>query len=586
MPRKKREAPIAAVGKDEVASMLEELSVMLEILGANPFRCRAYANAARILEGLSGNLGEMVETGSLLEIKGIGKGLFEDIAAALETGTFPLYEETRAKLPEGLMEMLRIPGFGPKKVKSVFEKLGIDTIDALESAARENKLAALPGFGAKTEQKIIDGIENLRRYQNRFLISTAENQADEICRQIEGHPDVKRLLVGGSLRRRKETIGDIDILVTAKKSGDIMEAFTSLPRVREVVAKGTTKSSTVYGPGINVDLRVVKDDEFAFASHYFTGSKEHNTEIRGRAKKLGYRLNEYGLFKGQKPTKCRDEEALFGALGLQYIPPELREATGEVDAAERGELPALIEEADIKGVFHCHTTESDGRSTLEEMVAAARERGHRFFGLGDHSQTAAYARGLTPDRVEKQRKEVGAFQKTLRNFVVFYGIESDILTDGSLDYTDDVLESFDYVVASVHSNFGLGESAQTQRIITAMENPYTTMLGHPTGRLLLTREAYKVDIRAVIDAAAENDVIIEINAHPQRLDLDWRHIKYARDKGVLFSISPDAHHTTDLDYTRFGVGIARKGWLSKEHVINTMSTARIKKLLQRRRKSA
>jgi DNA polymerase (family 10) len=583
MPKKKREEPADIVGKDEVASMLEELSVMLEILGANPFRCRAYANAARILDGLSGDLGEMIETGELLKLKGIGKGIFEDISSALQTGTFPLYEETTEKIPDGLMEMLRIPGFGPKKVKAVYEKLGIETVDGLEEAAQKDELSGLSGFGAKTQQKIIEGIDNLRKYQDRFLISTAESQADEIRAEIEKHPDVKRLRIGGSLRRRKETIGDIDILVTAKKSDNIMQAFTALPRVRSVVAKGPTKSSIIYGPGINVDLRVVKDDEFAFASHYFTGSKEHNTEIRGRAKKLGYRLNEYGLFKGETSAKCKDEAALFGKLGLQYIPPELREATGEVEAAEGGTLPALIEDSDIKGIFHCHTNESDGKSTLEEMVAEAQARGHKFFGLGDHSQAAAYARGLTPDRVAKQQKEVAALNKKLKNFFVFFGIESDILTDGSLDYADKVLETFDYIVASVHSNFGLSETAQTERIIKAIENPYTTMLGHPTGRLLLTREAYKVDLKAVIDAAADNNVIIEINAHPQRLDLDWRFVKYARDKGALFSISPDAHHTSDFDYTRFGVGIARKGWLSKEHVINTMTVAKIKKILQRRK---
>jgi len=574
------------MGKAEVASMLEELSVMLDILGANPFRCRAYANAARIVDGLTSDLRDMVETGELLNVKGIGKGIFEDISSALGTGTFPLYEETHEKIPDGLMEMLRIPGFGPKKVKAVYEKLGIETIDGLERAAQEDKLSGLSGFGAKTQQKIIAGIENLRKYQDRFLISKAEAQAEEIYEQIKKHPDVKRHLLAGSLRRRKETIGDVDILVTAKKSDDIMEVFTTLPRVRSVVAKGPTKSSVVYGPGINVDLRVVKDHEFPFASHYFTGSKEHNTEIRGRAKKLGYRLNEYGLFKGENSANCRDETALFGKLGLEYIPPELREATGEIEAAERNELPALIEDSDIVGVLHCHTNESDGKSTLEEMVGAARDLGHKFIGIGDHSQAAAYARGLTPDRVEKQRREVKALDKKLKGFVVFYGIESDILTDGSLDYTEDVLKTFDYVVASVHSNFGLGESAQTARIIKAIENPYTTILGHPTGRLLLTREAYNIDLTAIIDAAAENNVVIEINAHPQRLDLDWRYVKYAKDKGVLFSISPDAHHTTDLEYTRFGVGVARKGWLSKEHVINTMSVAGIRKIFKRRRKDS
>jgi len=584
MPKKRKEAPTDVVGKDEVASMLEDLSIMLEILGANPFRCRAYANAARILDGLTGDLTEMVETGELLTLKGIGKGIFEDIRSALETGTFPLYEETQDKIPDGLMEMLRIPGFGPKKVKAVYEKLNLTTIAELENAAKSDELSGLSGFGKKTQEKILAGIENLRKYQDRYLISTAEAQAEEIIAEIENHPDVKRSLVAGSLRRRKETIGDIDILVTAKRSEAIMEAFTTLPRVRSVIAKGPTKSSVIYGPGINVDLRVVKDKEFPFASHYFTGSKDHNTEIRGRAKKLGYRLNEYGLFKGENPTPCKDEAALFKKLGLDYIPPELREATGETEAAEAHQLPALIEESDIRGVFHCHTNESDGKSTLEEMVEAARALGHEFFGLADHSQAAAYARGLTPDRVEKQRKQVSAFNKKLKNFTVFFGIESDILTDGSLDYTDDVLETFDYVVASVHSNFGMSEAVQTDRIIKAIENPYTTMLGHATGRLLLTREAYKVDLKAVIDAAAENGVIVEINAHPQRLDLDWRYVRYAKEKGVLLSISPDAHHTSDLRYTRYGVGIARKGWLGKDDVINTMTVGKIKNIFKRRRK--
>jgi len=584
MPKKRTESPTEVVGKEEVAAMLEELSVMLEILGANPFRCRAYANAARTLDNLTGDLREMVASGDLLKVKGIGKGIFEDVASALESGTFPLYEKTRETIPEGLMEMLRIPGFGPKKVKAVYEQLGLETIDQLEQAAKDDKLSGLSGFGAKTQEKILTGIDNLRKYQERFLCSTAGEQAKEIVAAVENHPDVERHLLAGSLRRRKETIGDIDILVTARKSDAIMEAFTTLPRVRSVVAKGPTKSSVVYGPGINVDLRVVKDSEFAFASHYFTGSKEHNTEVRGRAKKLGYRLNEYGLLKGGKTTPCKDEEELFNKLGLDYIPPELREAMGEIEAAERHQLPVLIEDSDIKGVFHNHTNYSDGKSTVKEMADAARAMGHRFFGLGDHSQTASYAGGLTPVRVAAQREEVEALKAKLKNFTIFFGIESDILTDGSLDYTDEVLETFDYIVASVHSIFGLSEAAQTERIIKAIENPYTTMLGHATGRLLLAREGYKVDLTAVIDAAVANSVILEINAHPQRLDLDWRYIKYAKDNGAVFSISPDAHHTSDLDYYRYGVGIARKGWLTKPDVINTMPVTKIRKIFQKRRK--
>ncbi len=584
MPKKIREAPTSGVGKDEISGMFEDLAVMLEILGANPFRCRAYSNAARVLDNLTGDLREMIETKELLKVKGIGKGIFEDINSALQSGSFPLYEDTRQNIPDGLLDMLRIPGFGPKKVRAVYEKLELITIDELEQAAREDRLAGLSGFGAKTQEKILTGIENLRKYQDRFLYSTAEKHARVIYDTIQKHPDVKQHLLGGSLRRHKETIGDIDILVTARKSESIMEAFTTMDAVRSIIAKGPTKSSIIYGPGINVDLRVVKDNEFAFASHYFTGSKEHNTEIRGRAKKMGYRLNEYALLKGEKPTPCKDEAAIFRKLGLDYIPPEMREATGEIEAAEKGGLPVLIEETDIRGVFHNHTNYTDGKSTLEEMVEASRALGFRFFGLGDHSRSAAYAGGLTEEQVARQKKEVEALNKKLKNFTVFFGIESDILTDGSLDYADDVLDGFDYIVASVHSNFGLSEEAQTKRIITAIENPYTTMLGHATGRLLLSREPYKVDLRAIIDAAAANGVVIEINAHPQRLDLDWRYVKYAKEKGVLIAINPDAHHTSDLDYYRYGVGIARKGWLTKKDVINTWTVPRIRKLFEKRRK--
>jgi DNA polymerase (family 10) len=586
MPKKRKEASadLNMVGQEEIAAMFEELSIMLEILGANPFRCRAYANAARILDSLTGDLREMVASGELLAIKGIGKGIFNDIASSLDTGSFALYDETREKIPDGVLQMLRIPGFGPKKVKAVYETLNITSIEQLETAAKGDKLAGLSGFGAKTQEKILAGIENLKKYQDRFLYSTAEIQAEEIRDAIAQLPEVERHLLAGSLRRCRETIGDIDILVSARKSEVVMDTFTTLPRVRSVVAKGPTKSSVIYGPGINVDLRVVKDEEFAFATHYFTGSKDHNTEIRGRAKRLGFRLNEYGLFAGDVPTPCKDEEVLFAKLGLDYIAPELREAMGEIEAAERHELPELLEDADIRGVFHNHTSYSDGRSTLEEMVRAAQSMGHRFFGLGDHSQTAGYANGLTPDRVQQQRDEVAALNEKLKNFTVFFGIESDILSDGSLDYADDVLETFDYIVSSVHSNFGMSETAQTERLIKAIENPFTTMLGHATGRLLLTREGYKLDMKAVIDAAVENDVILEINAHPQRLDLDWRYIKYAKEKGALFAISPDAHHTSDLDYYRYGVGIARKGWLTKNDVINTMSVAKIRKIFRQRKK--
>lgn len=586
MPKTKSSTSIdvASIGKADVAAMLEKTALMLEILGENPFRCRAYAAAARAVDNLAGDLREMVASGSLHDVKGIGKAIFSDIESILTTGSFFLHDDTLKKIPDGLFEMLRIPGMGPKKVRAVYETLGLTTVEELERAAKEDELSGISGFGAKTQDKILAGIENLKKYRDRFLFSTAAGCAREVCAALEKHPDVKRHLVAGSLRRCKETIGDVDILVTATKSDRIMEAFTALPGVRSVVAKGPTKSSVIYGPGINVDLRVVKNSEFAFASHYFTGSKEHNTAIRGRAKRMGYRLNEYGLFKGDKITACKDEKALFNKLDLDYIPPELRENMGEIEAAEAHNLPELVEESDIRGVFHCHTTESDGRSTLVELVEAARALGHEFIGLGDHSASAAYANGLSVERVRKQRDEVRALDKKTKDVTIFFGIESDILSDGSLDYPDDVLADFDYVIASVHSNFGLSQADQTRRIITAIENPYTTMLGHPTGRLLLSREGYQVDLNAVIEAAAANDVIIEINSHPQRLDLDWRYGKLARDKGVLIAISPDAHDTAGIEDYVYGVGIARKGWLTKHDVINTMTVPEIKKVFKKRRK--
>ncbi len=574
----KRDKP--AISKSDVASLLAEISDIMEILGENPFKSRAHTTAARVIDTLSGDLHEMVESGELLKIKGIGKGIFEKIRILLETGTLPSYEELKSRIPEGLLELLHIPGMGPKKVKAVYEKLSVKNIGELEYACAENRLAELDGFGMKSQEKILAGIKNLKKYMERHLLSTASEEASKIYKKIAEHKDVKQHLLAGSLRRFKETIKDIDILVSAKTSERIMEAFTSLAGVDSIIAKGTTKSSIMLTSGINADLRVVADKEFPFASHYFTGSKEHNTEMRGRAKKMRKKLNEYGLFEGDKFIPCKDEEAIFKKLHLDYIPPELREAMGEIEAAERGELPDLLEENDIKGIFHVHTTYSDGRATLEEMALAAKKMGFEYLGIGDHSQSAAYAGGLKPPAIKKQRKEIDALNRSLDGFLVFHGIESDILPNGSLDYPDNVLEIFDFVIASVHSNFGMSESQMTKRIIEAIKNPYTTMLGHPTGRLLLAREGYKVNLNAVIDAAREHRVIIELNSHPQRLDLDWRFLKTAKEKGVKIAINPDAHGPDGLYDYLYGVGIARKGWLSRDDVINTKNANEVAQLFK------
>ncbi|HEU4366385.1 MAG TPA: DNA polymerase/3'-5' exonuclease PolX [Candidatus Krumholzibacteria bacterium] len=571
------EPPFTPLTRADVARKLDDVAAMLEILGDNPFRIRAFFNGARAIEDLSGDLAAMVQSEELLEVRGIGKSIFADIKSLLETGTFAEYEKLRAKVPAGVLEMLRISGMGPKKVKAVYDKLGIKSIGELEQAGREGQLAVLPGFGEKTQINILAGVARYRKYSQRFLIHAAYADASAVLAVVQAAPGVTRALIGGSLRRHKETIGDIDILATASDAEPVMDHFTGMSTVATIVGKGPTKSSVILNSGIHVDLRVVKDDEFPAALHYFTGSKEHNTEIRARAKKKGYKLNEYGLFKGEKAVKLADESALFRKLGLDYIAPELRENGGEIEAAEKHALPELIEIADVRGVFHCHTTYSDGRSTLREMAEAAKALGHEYLGIADHSQTAVYARGLPPASVHKQMQEIAKLNEELAPFVLFAGIESDILQDGSLDYKDDVLAAFDYVVASVHGQFTGSEAQMTERIVAAVSNPHTSMLGHPTGRVLLSREGYPLDLIAVFEACAKHGVFIEINAHPYRLDLDWRHVKTAKDMGVRFVINPDAHHTSEIEYFRYGVGVARKGWLTKDDVLNARTVAALRK---------
>jgi DNA polymerase (family 10) len=567
----------------EIIDMLEDMASLLEIVGANPFKIRAFTNAARELESLPAELPDMVASGELLDVPGIGKGIFAHIQEMLETGTFAEFEALKSEVPSGLLDMLRIPGMGPKKVKTLHEELGLNGIEDLERAARDDLIAQLPGFGEKSQERILRGIERIRNYSKRHLLSIVTKEADVIYKEISRHPDVRRALLGGSLRRARETVKDIDILVSAETADDIMDRFTALPSVASVVAKGPTKSSIVLKSGINVDLRVVSDKEYPFAALYFTGSKQHNTDMRGRAKKMGYKLNEYGLFKEDKPTPCKDEAAVFAKLGLDFIPPELRESMGEIEAAENHSLPDLITEEDIRGLFHVHTTYSDGTGTIEAMAKGAKKLGLSYLGITDHSQTAVYAGGLGPAKVREQAREVASVNETMKRFTVFHGIESDILPDGSLDYHEDILVTFDFVVASVHSVFNLTEAEMTKRVIRAIENPHTTMLGHPTGRVLLTREGYTLDLGAVLDACVANDVIVEINSHPSRLDLDWRQLRSARDRGVKIAIGPDAHTVRGMEDFRYGVAVARKGWLTAGDVVNTISAEDIGTLFAAKR---
>jgi DNA polymerase (family X) len=571
------------VKKKEVAAILEEIGILLELKGDNPFKTRAYFNAARTVSGLTDDLHELVESGKIVDIKGIGKALAEKITTLVTTGTLPYYEELKSEFPPTIFELLNIPGLGPKKIKKLYDTLGISSLVELEYACHENRLLDLEGFGSKTQENILKGIDAKKKYGEKFHYPVAEEAAlsiyDHLCRA----KGIRRSEIAGSLRRRKEIIGDIDILVSAaqKDAPGIMKQFTSAPDVERVLAEGKTKSSVLLKTGINVDIRVVADKEYPFALHYFTGSKEHNIHMRRIAQERKLKLNEYGLFResNDKPVQCAEEKDIFETLGLEYIPPELREDLGEIEAAAKRRLPDLIEEKNLRGTFHCHTTYSDGANTLKEMANAAQTMKWQYLGIADHSQSAQYARGLSKADVKKQRKEIESLNRTFDSFRIFHGIESDILGDGSLDYDETVLREFDYVVASVHSRFKMSEAEMTGRVIKALRNKYVTVLGHPTGRLLLSRDGYQIDLVRVIEAAADYGKAIEINSHPYRLDLDWRMVKFAKEKGVKIFINPDAHTTDGLADVRFGVGIARKGWLEQSDVVNTLSLSEVEKYL-------
>ena len=569
--------------KKELASLLEEIGTLLELKGENPFKCNAYRNAARTIESLDQSLEEFHSVLDLTRLKGIGESLAEKILILLHTGELPLYKELKESIPSDLVAMLDIAGMGPKRVRAVYEKLGISSVGELEYACRENRLLDLPGFGAKIQENILQGIEYLKKAQGRFHLHKALFAANILRGDLAKLPMVSSLEIAGSLRRFRETVKDIDLLITTAKPAPVMNAFTSHPLVETVIAHGETKSSVRLNMGINVDLRVVSKDEFPFALMYFTGSKEHNIAMRARAQKQGYKLNEYGLFKrnSAKSLALKSEEDVFKTLGLSYIPPELREDQGEIQAAEKGPLPQLVSLKDLRGTFHIHTTYSDGTGAIKEYVKYARKQGLEYIGISDHSRSAFYANGLTPEKILKQHEEIDALNKSLKGFHIFKGIESDILPDGSLDYPEDILSRFDFIIISVHSRFKMPKEEMTKRIIKAMDNPHTTMLGHPTGRLLLAREGYELDLDAVIDAAAQNRIIIELNANPFRLDLDWSHIKKAIDKGVLISINPDAHSLEDMTFVELGVGLCRKGWCEPRHVLNSYSATEVKEIFSK-----
>jgi DNA polymerase (family 10) len=567
------------MNKEEVSAILDEIGFLLELRGENPFKVRAYHNAARAIETLEGNLEEVVRKGALRETKGIGEALNKKVSQLVTTGSLPYYEELKESIPAGLKEMVRIPQLGPKKVKALSEQLGIATVGELEYACQENRLVDLPGFGAKTQEKILQGIEAIKRYAGRFLYGEVVSLAEEFTRSVEGVEGVLKASLASSMRRKKEVVKDVDLVVAIDDGGAVGERLLSLPQIEEVLVQGETEIRVRLLSGIPADLRMVSPKEFPFTLHHLTGSKEHNIVLRGRAKAMGMKINEYGLFAGERPIPCQGEEEIYRALGLPFIPSELREGRGEIEAAAQGELPDLVTAGEIRGTFHIHTAYSDGSNTISSLVEEAQRLGLSYLGIADHSRSAPYAGGLSEDAIKRQHEEIDTINRELKGLRIFKGIEVEILPDGTLDYDDEILTSFDFVIGAVHSHFHMGEGEMTHRIIRAMENPHLTMLGHPTGRLLLAREPYLLDVKAVIEAASQFGVCLELNANPHRLDLDWRWLPYAKGQGARISINPDAHNLQGLKDLLVGVGIARKGWLESSNVINTMELEEVTQFL-------
>ena len=571
--------------KKEIAKILNEVGVLLELMDANFFKVRAYHSAARALE--SSDLEIKVDSGvsDFQEIKGIGANIARHIKEILNSGTFKEYEDLKDSTPPGLVGMLKIPGMGAKKIKYLYDNLGISNIGELEYACIENKLLNLPGFGEKSQENILKGIEIIKKYQEKYLYGDIISEARIILEKIKNYKYVKRASLGGSVRRKKEIVKDIDMVSSTGNSRKVMDFFTSMEEAEDIIARGDTKSSIRLKSGINIDIRTVTDRQYPYALHHFTGSKEHNTAMRSMAKKMGIKMNEYGLFRNGKLIDCRGEEDIFAVFSMKYIPPELRENYGEIEAAKTGTLPKLVEEKDIKGLMHIHTTYSDGNMTLKQVSAEAQKMGLEYIGISEHSKSAWYAGGLKEQEIETHLAEIDRLNKSFRDFKIFKGIESNILNDGSLDYEDSLLEKFDFVIIAVHSNFNMGRDELTGRIIRAMENKYATILAHPTGRLLLARDPYEVDMEKVINAAAENNVDLELNASPFRLDLDWRMAKYAREKKVKVFINPDAHSLETLYDYKFGVNIARKGWLEEKDIVNTLTVSRMEEYLKSKKES-
>jgi DNA polymerase (family 10) len=567
----------------EIAGIFEELADLLEVEGANRFRVRAYRDAARVIGGMSEDLADLVESGSdLTELPNIGEAIAKKIRTVVETGSLPQLTEVEGRTPASLSEMMKLEGLGPKRVKTLHEKLGIDTLDDLRAAVEAHKVRQLEGFGPKTEETIRERLARWQGEERRTLLFAAEDIAKPLVAYLEAIDGIKDITVAGSYRRRKETVGDLDILVTCKRGTPVMDRFVGYDEVSEVVSKGDTRSTVRLRSGMQVDLRVLPQVSYGAALHYFTGSKAHNIAVRKLGVKRGLKINEYGVFRGDERVAGGTEEEVYGTVDLPYIPPELREDRGEIDAAREGKLPRLVERSDIRGDLHAHTKETDGHNSLREMAEAAAEQGYDYLAITDHSQHLSVAKGLDEKRLARQIEAIDRLNEDLEGRItVLKGIEVDVLEDGSLDLPDSILERLDLRVCSVHYKFNLSKEKQTERVLRAMDNPLFNILAHPSGRLLEERDPYELDLERIMEAAAERGCFLEVNAQPSRLDLSDSACKLAKEMGVKVAISTDAHGVGNLALMRFGIGQARRGWLEAKDVINTRPLKDLLALLKR-----
>ncbi len=566
-----------------IAQVFQDMADLLELKEDNPFKIRAYQKAARTIESLPVELAQLMKEGRLREIPGVGEAISKKITELLTTGKLEAYEKLRAEFPAGIIDLMTVPGVGPKTALRLSKELGISNVDELEKAILEGKVASLYRLGEKTADNILRHIQTVRRKDKRIPLGEALPLAEEIVAALKGLPRVRNLVPAGSLRRFKETIGDIDIMGTADDPESVIKAFVRLPQVEEVLAQGSTKASVIVKSGLQVDLRMVEHDSFGSLLQHFTGSKEHNVALRERAVKQGLSLSEYGITvaKTGETEKFTNEEDFYRRIGLQYIPPELREARGEIEMAEKKSLPKLVEISDIKGDFHVHTEWSDGHESIEAKANAAKARGYKYLAITDHSAGRGIARGLTSERLRQQMAEIKEVNKKLKGIRILAGIEVDIRADGALDYPDELLSEIEVVVAAVHSAMGQDKDKMTKRIIQALENPHTDILAHPTCRLLGEREPIEIDIEEILKAAVRTNTALEINAMPDRLDLKDIHVLRAKELGVKLVIGTDAHSVAQLDLIRFGVGVARRGWCEAKHILNTKGLSEVEAFLKR-----